>query len=218
MRVRLTAVVCALLGAAGSVARAAPLVYRFEGTIYQRYESSAGDLEATLAETGHSLADSALGAPVAYEIVVDFAASGYYTRADGTTILFGDSTSTDTFYAHYLSGGLLAQVDGGFHDEWWNSIERNLGEDYQFSSTVPKAGDLTLRSDDDRFEIYAPSRVATWAVGTQVTGSEDAFTSQAGEASLLTQLTLTSIRALPEPIGVPLLALGLLALLCRRAG
>ena len=201
-----------------SVAHAAPLIYRFEGTIFQRSEVSPGDLEATLAATGHSLADSALGAPVAYEVVVDFAAAGYYTRVDGTTITYGDSPSNDTFYAHYVSGGLLAQVDGGINNEWWNAVEHNDGSDYQFSSAVPKAGDLTLRSDDDRFEIFAPTRVATWAVGTQVTGSEDAFTSQAGESSLLTQLTITSIRALPEPAYAPLLALGLLPLLRRRAG
>lgn len=207
----------AILAAGASVADGAPMVYRFEGAIIQSYESTLGDLEATLSATGHSLADAEPGDPVAYEVIVDFAAAGTELRVDGTPITYGDSSSNDMFYAHYLSGRLLAEVDGGFHNEWYDSAARNYGSDYQFG-TVPRAGDLMLGSDDDRFEIYAPTRVATWTVGTEVTGSEDAFTSWAGEASLLTQLTLVSISEVPEPSAAPLLALGLLALLRRGAG
>jgi len=136
--------VMAILFVMSGKAQAVPMYYTFGGTVTIVTSDNAG----AIADAGLSA-----GSAVNYTFVVDFDADGFWTQNDGTVNTMTANAYYDPFYATYISGDALEQVDGGIYNADGWAAEMNIGYD----CLIGTCGAIAANSDDDLLYIFSNS-------------------------------------------------------------
>ena len=186
--------------------QAAPLNYTFDGYIDSFGSDPAG--EAASAGLGFlSL--------VSYTVQLDFDATGTRTYPDGTIqsyvdttgSFFGDSYSTDYFYAIFVSGHTLLSPYVKTVSDY---IDHNLGTSVRWSSGTA-SGEISIA--DQLVLQHQGIAVQDWVIGQGITGIYSYGDETAGTFSTFrTNLTLTGITPVPVPAAAWLFGSGLLVM------
>lgn len=222
--VRWFAMTIVIMGLHLSIAQAIPQYYTFEGTATSVFDDSG----LIASQFG---VDFGLGSAVNYTFLIDLDADGSYTQNDGTVVTHTDYTETDGstysyfndfFYTDFVSGHYIS-TENGFHNnpsssgyQPSNISEYNFGLSGVNNYGGQDYGYILGNSQSTYTKIhhfaYTPS---SWTVGTAVFGIAQVWDGWGGNekfSEITTDLTLTSITAVPEPSTLLLLGIGLAGL------
>ncbi|MCU7873689.1 MAG: hypothetical protein KZQ91_13190 [Candidatus Thiodiazotropha sp. (ex Lucinoma borealis)] len=189
------------------IAEAAISYYTFEGTVSSTANDNAGAIALAGVQDNQSLA---------YIFAVDPLLGGSSTQNDGTLIPRNDNATFDYFFADFLAGSMINEVNGGSHNSSVHIAEYNYGS----NNNVASSGWLQGGSADNSVTITSNALDFTnWVIGTTVFGLEKAYSTGNVSSSLSSSLTLmaiSNVNPVPLPPAFLLMGSGLIGLLATR--
>ncbi|MCU7840434.1 MAG: hypothetical protein KZQ82_07250 [Candidatus Thiodiazotropha sp. (ex Lucinoma annulata)] len=188
-------------------AEAAISYYTFEGTVSSTANDNAGAIALAGVQDNQSLA---------YIFAVDPLLGGSSTQNNGTLIPRNDNVIFDYFFADFLAGSMINEVNGGSHNNPVHIAEYNYGS----NNNVSSGGGLQGGSADNSVTITSNALDFTnWVIGTTVFGLEKAYSTGNVSSSLSSSLTLmaiSNVNPVPVPPAFLLMGSGLIGLLATR--
>jgi len=170
-------------------ANAAPVAFTFTGTV-SSISDYAGIIDGSFG----------VGAEVEYVFTIDFAEDGFRTRYGGDVVTTSDDSTNgyDFIYTDLVSGGLISGVSSDMTTSSYTE-EYNFGYDNNpnYFRYIYGGSD----SEHTRIESHCCTEnyFSDAEIGDSFTGFEQAGTGSASVSFIYSDLTLTSVSAVPLP-------------------